>query len=160
MIPVVDTDDSILTHKKREAVLPEDIYRVSSLWITDSKGKILLAQRAFSKSNDPGKWGPAVAGTVEQGETYESNILKEAEEELGLQGVQLEKGRKELHEGEHRFFCQEFSTVVDQQEGDFSINLEEVAAIKWWVEAELRKAVFENPDAFLPMIQKFCSTTQ
>ncbi len=29
-------------------------------------------------------WGSAVAGTVEKGEDYESNIYKETEEEIGL----------------------------------------------------------------------------
>ena len=40
--------------------------------------------RSFTKSHDPGKWGPAVAGTVEEGETY--NFLKEGQRVYWLDG--------------------------------------------------------------------------
>ena len=37
----------------------------------------------------PEVWGPAVSGTNEEGETYDSNIIKEAQEEIGLTGYTL-----------------------------------------------------------------------
>ncbi|MFA6422790.1 MAG: NUDIX domain-containing protein, partial [Candidatus Buchananbacteria bacterium] len=83
-IIIVNENDEAIGHKERNELDFSDIYRVSGLWITNLKGEILLAQRAFTKNHDPGKWGPAAAGTVEEGEDYETNILKEAEEELGL----------------------------------------------------------------------------
>lgn len=44
----------------------KDIFRTASLWITNSNGDILLAQRKFDKKVDPGKWAEAVVGTVEE----------------------------------------------------------------------------------------------
>ena len=38
-----------------------------------------MARSVFMIDKLPGKWGPAVAGTVEEGESYEENIIKEAE---------------------------------------------------------------------------------
>lgn len=46
-----------------------------------------MARRAYTKKHDPWKWVPAVAGTIEEGETYEADMIKEAEEELGLKNI-------------------------------------------------------------------------
>lgn len=46
---IVDENDQIIGHKFREEIVQTDIYRVAALWITNSKGDILLARRALSK---------------------------------------------------------------------------------------------------------------
>jgi isopentenyldiphosphate isomerase len=74
-IIIVNEKDKEIGLKERGTLKTEDIYRVTALWITNSKDEILLAKRALTKSNDPGKWGPAVAGTVDEGETYEENSI-------------------------------------------------------------------------------------
>ena len=89
---IVDCTDTVIGVKPRNAISPEDIYRVSALWVTNSKGGILLCRRSLSKEHDPGKFGSAVAGTVEEGEEYYSNIIKEAKEEIGLTEVPFRKG--------------------------------------------------------------------
>src|SRR3989344_8863957 len=93
-IVIVDENDKVVCEKDKEMVRGADIYRVSALWITNSRDEILLARRALTKSHHPRKWGPAVAGTVDEGETYEENIIKEAEEELGLKNIKPELGPK------------------------------------------------------------------
>ena len=108
-IIIVNDQDEIMGHKERGTLVSEDIYRVAGLWVTNSNGNILLAQRQLGKRNDPGKWGPAVAGTVDEGETYESNIIKEAEEEIGLEDISPTKSKKRRYTGEHNYFCQWFS---------------------------------------------------
>ncbi len=87
IIPVVDLDDNIIGHKARKDITHEDIYRVSACWIKDKDWNILLAQRAFTKTHSPWKRWPAVAGTVQQGETYLQNIIKEIEEEVNIRVV-------------------------------------------------------------------------
>lgn len=78
-IQIVDENDKFVSNKERSEVdYKSDIYRVSALWLTNSKGQTLLAKRAMVKDKDPGKWGPAVAGTIDEGETYDENIYKEA----------------------------------------------------------------------------------
>ncbi|OGI75966.1 hypothetical protein A3C67_01195 [Candidatus Nomurabacteria bacterium RIFCSPHIGHO2_02_FULL_42_19] len=114
-IPIVDKNDDVIEYRERNDQDANAIYRVSSLWIRNSKGEILLARRAFSKSHDPGKWGPAVAGTVEEGETYESNIIKEAEEELGLTNIQLVSGARLRKRTNYNYFVQQFSIVLDKK---------------------------------------------
>ena len=113
-IVIVDEDDNVIGHKERGLVGRGDIYRVSALWITNSKGKILLARRALTKSHDPGKWGPAVAGTVEEGEDYRDNIVKEAGEEIGLRNIKPQTGPKIRIFGEHNYFDQWYLLKIDK----------------------------------------------
>ena len=81
---IVDSNDEIIGYKPREEITPNDIYRISALWIADENGRLLFAQRASTKKRNPDKWTMAVVGTNGKGETYKSNIIKEAEEELGI----------------------------------------------------------------------------
>ena len=84
-IPIVNDNDEVIAAKNRSDLdYANDIFRTSSLWITNKKGEILLAQRAFDKQANPGKWGEAVGGVVEGEDSYDETIRREAEEELGL----------------------------------------------------------------------------
>jgi isopentenyl-diphosphate delta-isomerase len=153
-IPIVNEQDEIIGVKERKEVTLEDIYRIASLWVTDTEGNILLARRAFDKAHDPGKWGPAVAGTVEEGETYEDNIIKEAEEELGLKNVKLQMGVKTRSESSWRYFAQEFLLTLPKGFNDFKIEKKEVAEVKWFSVAELKNLIKENPDEFLKGVKR------
>ena len=155
-IPIVNENDEIIEYKdKKEADKnPELIYRVSSLWVTNTDGKILLAQRAFNKKHDPGKWGPAVAGTVEEGETYESNIIKETEEEIGLKNIKLIPGTKKRKITAYNYFVQEFLLTLPAGFNDFEVQKDEVEQIKWFTEEELKKKLAEHPDDFLKGIHE------
>ncbi len=53
-IIIVNEKDEIIWYKKRWTLEKEDIYRVSALWLINSKWEILLAQRAFTKKHHPG----------------------------------------------------------------------------------------------------------
>lgn len=149
-IVVVDEEDNIIGHEERAAVDEKGLrYRVSALWITNSQGDILLAKRAMTKKHDPGKWGPAVAGTVDEGESYEDNIIKEAEEEIGLTNFQMKKGPKTKSDGKHKHFTQWFLAVVDKPSPSFTRQEEEVAEIRWFSKEEIEACVREHPDEFL-----------
>ena len=153
-IPIVDENDNIIEYRERDNRDTSAIYRVSSLWITDTDGKILLARRAFNKSHDPGKWGPAVAGTVEEDETYEENIIKEAEEELGLKNIKPTFGIKKLRKTKWTYFVQEFLLILPVGFDEFKIAEDEVAEVKWFSKGELNKQLKENPDNFLKGIHE------
>ena len=131
-IPIVDENDNIIEYRERDNRDVNAIYRVSSLWITNSKGEILLARRAWTKTHDPGKWGPAVAGTVEEGETYEENVIKETEEELGLQNIKPILGKKLRKRTKWNYFTQQFNIILDKDISEFKIQENEVAEIKWF----------------------------
>lgn len=155
-IVVVDEEDKIIDHKSIDAVDREGLrYRVSALWIKNSKGESLLARRAYSKSHDPGKWGPAVAGTVDEGESYEENIIKEAEEELGLEQITVKKGPKTKSNEKYKHFTQWYTYKIDKPAEEFKIQEEEVAEVKWFSNEELKNQLKNNPENFLKNMNKY-----
>lgn len=147
-IPIVDENDNLITHKDRKDRLPNEITRVAALWVGGDDGDILLAQRAFTKKDSPGLWGPAVAGSVEEGETYESNIIKEAEEEIGLKNFKFVLGPKIRRSGTHQYFAQVFFTVISK---DYKLVKQdsEVEEIRWFKKEEILSLIKEKPEIFL-----------
>lgn len=149
-IQIVDENDCEIGFKKRSEVEQSDIYRVSALWLTNSKGEMLLAQRSLLKKHGPGKWGPAVAGTVDEGETYEINILKEAEEEIGLilSSEEIRVGPKVKIQGNHLHFCQWYYAKSDKNIDEFVLQEDEVMDARWVSPEELKQLTEENPEMF------------
>lgn len=152
---IVDEKDNIIGSKERDALETSDIYRVSALWITNSQGEVLLAKRALTKSHSPGKWGPAVAGTVEEGETYYSNIIKEAEEELDLENIQPKTGPKLRVAQDYNYFCQWYLLEIDKPVEEFKIQKQEVEEVKWIPRKELLKRIKEKPENFVEAIKEW-----
>jgi len=107
------------------------------------------------KKNNPGKWGPAVAGTNDEGETYESNIIKEAEEEIGLKNYQFKKSLYRFSDGKHKYFSQLFFALVDKELDEFTIQKEEVEQIKWFTKDELLQKIKTSPDSFLKGLMEY-----
>lgn len=150
IIPIVDKNDEVIDYKDRCALAPGDIFRVAALWITNSKGQILLAKRLPTKKVHPDMWGPAAAGTVAQGESYEDNIIKETAEEIGLENIKPKIGPKRFIDGQYPYFLQYFLLSLDSDLEKFHIDNQEVAEIKWFDKPELLKMIAEKPDSFLP----------
>ncbi len=151
-VTIVDNDDNPISSKHWKEMRYSDLYRSSALWLTDiQSGDILLAQRARTKQNDPGKWGAAVAGTIEIDETYEANIVKEIEEEIGLINLSLAMGPKAfIDHGSHQFFCQWFLASVDKNKVQLQLQQDEVETTKWIPKKWLIDDVRRNPGNYVP----------
>lgn len=154
---IVDKEDQIVGSKERDEVGPGDIERVTALWLTNSKGEVLLAQRSLAKKNSPGKWGPAVAGTVEEGETYESNIIKEAKEEIGLINFDFNLGPKFYVESSHNYFVQFFLATADHALEYFQIQKEEVEQLRWIPKTNLLSDFQKHPELYVPAMKYYIS---
>lgn len=157
-IQIVNEKDEIIGTKERSEIdYTTDIYRVSALWITNSLGQALLAKRAATKDKDPSKWGPAVAGTIEEGETYDSNIYKEAEEEIGLTGVEFTKTRKLYTDHPRKAFTQWYTGTVDRKIDDFIRQVEEVDELAWVDTSQIEQDLQSNPDKYIPAMPSVLS---
>lgn len=153
-IQIVDEEDNVIGHKKRGTLSQKDIYRVAALWIESFDGKkVLLAKRALTKKKDPGLWGPAVAGTIEKGESYESNIIKETQEEIGLANILFKKFIKQRSIFPHNRFVQWFLLRTNKSLKDFKIQKEEVAEIKWFSKEELTQRIIKEPSKFIKSLK-------
>lgn len=58
--------------------------RSTNVFVMNHQGEILCHQRSLNKERLPGVWYTHVGGHVGIGETYETNALKELEEEAGI----------------------------------------------------------------------------
>ena len=153
LIIVVDENDVVVGSQRRGALDHKNaIYRVAGLWVFNSSGQVLLAQRSPNKLTGPGQWSPSAGGTVEVGESYLENIIKEADEEIGLWGVDLTEIDKYFVRQLHSFFIQYFMTTVDWPAEQFTLQPEEVAQVKWMTIEDLLRDVNENPNAYVPSI--------
>lgn len=153
---VVNEQDEVLGYVDRTERKDGQITRVSALWLFNEKGETLIAQRALDKVYDPGKWSLSVAGTVEEGETYVTNILKETEEELGvrIQETDLIPLARRLVRTMHSYFCQVFyaripsHTSITPQEG-------EVVGIRWVSKQKLRAWFTRSPEEFVESFGRY-----
>ena len=149
-IPIVDKQDNIIGYKERDEIdFQHDIFRTASLWITNSKGDILLAQRKLDKKVDPGKWAEAVGGTVEGEDNYEDTVIREAAEELGIQDVVPRKGPRQFITTPCNYFVQWFSVVIDEPAEFFTIQPEEVEQIAWISRQQLEDELQTQPDKYI-----------
>lgn len=149
-ILIVDNEDNIIGTKEREERTYNDIVRVSGATIIDSNNNILIAQRSFNKKYNGGKWTVSAAGTLEEGETYISNIIKEIQEELGIA-----VGEKELipslyglENRDNSFYRQMYFIKKDIPISKIKIQKEEVENVKWIELDKLIESVNNNPNDF------------
>ena len=150
-ITLVDEEDHVIGAIRRGDRSYATIYRATNLWVTNSRGQILLAQRQFDKEQGAGKWGPAAAGTVAAGETYRQNVYREAAEEIGLTGIAFAAGVKSFvaRPGRYRYFRQSFTAQADWPLSRFQLQKDEVAAVAWIDRDELLRELESAPRKFV-----------
>lgn len=158
-IIIVNKLDEVIRVKERYLISKKDIYRVSVLIVKNSKNEILLAKRSLNKKKDPGLWGPSVAGTNALEEDYVGNILKEAEEEIGLLVADFELQLIEkvfIKSKNAQFFASIFLVTIDDYNSKhLKIDKIEVDSIQWFSKAKLKKELKENSKYYFPIVNSF-----
>lgn len=154
-IPIVNFKDEIIAHKDRSEIdYMNDIFRTASLWITNRNGDVLLAQRKFDKKVDPGKWAEAVGGTVENDDSYLETIVREAEEELGLKGIEIKVGPKQFITTPCKYFAQWFTACIDKPISEFEYQEEEVEQIAWTPINQLNDELQTDSEKYIEALPK------
>jgi isopentenyldiphosphate isomerase len=149
IIPVVDVNDRVVGFKPRSKLdYGRDIYRVCSVWVTNGKNELLLAQRSFDKKIYPGMWDVAVAGTVEKDETYEETAKRELYEELGITN-RATIGPKVRVEGAYNMFIQWFFLKLDGPAETFAFQKSEIEKLKWYPRGQLITELRQEPWKFM-----------
>lgn len=156
-IILVDQNDQIQGYKLRTEQLPSDRYRITAVWVENSAGDVLLAQRSYSKDYNPGLWGPTSSGTVVKGEDYEQNALKELAEEVGITGYPLTLIEKVAWDGGPSDIrvCSFYKVVCDWPAEKFILQESEVEAVRWISKHDLLKELSEQPQIHLPNTRKW-----
>jgi isopentenyldiphosphate isomerase len=117
--------------------------------LSNEEGEFLISKRSKYKKYHPDKWSISVSGTNEEGETYESNIVKEALEELGIGLLNITLGPKNFISTEGRnFFAQYFFAKIPKNTV-FTLQESEVTEVRWISLSELKNWFSERPNEFI-----------
>ncbi|MDE6317419.1 MAG: NUDIX domain-containing protein [Muribaculaceae bacterium] len=66
------------------------LHPVVHLHVFNSKGELYTQRRPLWKDIQPGRWDTAVGGHVDYGESVAEALVREAREELGIEGFEAE----------------------------------------------------------------------
>lgn len=116
--------------------------RSTNVFVFNPDGHILCHRRSLQKERMPGVWSTHLGGHVSDGETYESNALKELEEESGIStdASRLLSWRTTRIDSA-RLWAREFVTLTDARLADLVPQPGEVDEFLWLpLEEILRKA--------------------
>lgn len=149
-IQLVDANDNVIGEKWRDELTNDDCWRIISLWITNPRGEVLLQQRAFDKKVAPGVWTAAVEGTVDYGDSYVNTAAREAEEEVGLYDLQLQKAGKYYGPwgGFGKRQCQGYTAVFSDDPASIKIQESEVNDIRWLSLQQIKQLYQNTPELF------------
>lgn len=152
-IPVVHAESGERTGLvlPRHEALRQQVWRqTTSIFILNQHGDLLCHQRSLEKETFAGNWTTHLGGHVGAHETFESNAIKELEEEanIRLQAEQLLTWRTTRIDK----FCiwvREFVSVIHDQEYELIPQPGEVEAFKWMSIQEVLDKSKKNPNEWL-----------
>ena len=150
VILVDEQDHQIGLMEKQAAHLEPHLHRAFSIFIFNSKGELLMQQRALSKYHSPGLWTNTCCSHPRDGETLAEATQRRLGEEMGMHCEMHEvytfiykapvgQGLTE-HEFDHVFIGQNDETP--------SINREEVESWKYMSLDELSEDIQLHPELY------------
>jgi isopentenyl-diphosphate delta-isomerase len=150
VVLVNENDNQIGIMEKMAAHIVPRLHRAFSIFIFNSKGELLLQQRAFSKYHSPGLWTNTCCSHPRDGESVDKAADRRLLEEMGLQCPMHEvftfiyKAPVGLglveHEYDHVFFGQCDDAPV--------INTEEVASWKYMSLDNIASDMKAHPECY------------
>lgn len=132
---------------RHEVIAKEAWCRSTNVYTLNHRGEVLCHQRSLTKERLPGVWSTHLGGHVGMDETYESNALKELEEEAGIAvpAKKLIAWRTTKHEGA-RLWIREFVVVYDVDASQLVPQPGEVERFKWMNINEILESEAKDPE--------------
>lgn len=160
LIPAIAPDGERYPVDKLDAHRRGLLHDAVSVFLFDAAGNMLLQRRAAAKYHCPGLWANACCTHPDWGEAAAAGAARRLEEELGLTPAPalIEFGettyRADVGAGlvEHER-VRLFRAVVDRAQLGFSLNPDEVSAVRWASPDALRREVAAAPEAFAPWLR-------
>ncbi|MBC9715415.1 NUDIX domain-containing protein [Streptomyces sp. TRM66268-LWL] len=88
IIDIVDEQDCVTGREPRSVAYREGLrHRCAFILVRDAEDRIFVHRRTATKAVFPSRYDMFVGGVVGAGESYDEAALREAEEELGVQGL-------------------------------------------------------------------------
>ena len=145
LFPIVDENGNKIGEAKRSVCHNGKsmlLHPVVHLHLFNSKGELFLQKRSESKDIQPGKWDTSVGGHVGREESVEDALRREANEELGLTGINPHFLKRYIWESpRERELVYSFSAISDKQP---EINLDEIETGRFWSQSEIIAQIGNN----------------
>jgi isopentenyl-diphosphate Delta-isomerase len=97
LFDVVDEHDRVLRQERRVEVHRQRLlHRAVHVLVFNSRSEVYLQRRSATKDTYPNRWTTSCSGHVDAGEDYDTAVVRELAEELGMKGVGIRsKGTEE-----------------------------------------------------------------
>lgn len=140
------TNEPIGVKPRAEVIQDRHWCRSTNVFVLNNEGKILCHQRSMLKERAPGAWSTHVGGHVGVGETYDTNAVKELEEEAG---VSVDPSHviawRTTKIPSARLWVREYVTVIDKPANHFTPQEGEVDQFAWKTLHEILASFKEEP---------------
>lgn len=150
-VVLVNPQDEVLgLMEKMQAHENALLHRAFSVFLFNAKGEMLLQQRAAGKYHSPLQWTNACCSHPRENESYLDAAKRRLQEELGISAELTERFhflyKADVGQGlwEHELDY----VFTGEYNGDFTLNPEEVADIKYISIDELKREIEESPERY------------
>lgn len=128
------------------------LHRAFSIFVFNSRGQLLLQERAKTKYHGGGWWTNTCCSHPRVGEKIEESVHRRLVEEMGFD-CELKEEFSFIYKATctNELTEWEFDHVfIGKWDGEVKPNPEEADSFKWVSKAEILKDVKENPDKYSP----------
>ena len=150
----VDANDEPIGVGTREEAWAKGIHmRIVRVILRDENGRILSQHRSHQKKSYPNRWTDSASGHVDEGDTYDSAIAREAKEEIGVTTDLTYLGKFASRDIQQDKTILEFNAIYEGHiTSDTPLKLQEseVSEVKWFELDELKQAMEDDPEQFTP----------
>jgi len=155
VILVNELDEPTGTMEKLEAHQKGLLHRAFSIFIFNSKGELLLQQRAINKYHSGGLWTNTCCSHPQPGEETAISAQRRLLEEMGFK-TPIEKIFDFVYKAEFNNGLTEYEfdhVYAGNYEGNIEYNKEEVMDYCYKSLADLRSSLQENPERYTKWFQ-------
>lgn len=150
---VVNEKDEIIGYKSRYECHHNKslIHRAVDVILFNKEGKMVMQKRSKEKDLYPGYYCTTAGGHVSKGATREETAYRELKEEMGVEGVHLEKKETYIVYSEEE--TEMITMFVGVYDGKYTFPSDEVSSIHFFLKEEIKK-VHPITDASIVCLKK------
>ena len=145
---VVNERDEVIGRKPRSEVHRLGLmHRATHVLVFNKRGEVFLQKRSMKKDRQPGLWDSSASGHVDSGEDYDSCVVRELREEIGLEVSKVPRRLFKLAAGPET--DQEHVWVYRcEAEGPFQLHPDEIERGDWFEPDDVTRWMKERPHDF------------